>query len=134
MAAATERGATETLFNECPVSFARKNHGESRPGLSGTVDAVFEARQLLGAHGPPRVELAGGDTDLGAEAEFAAVGKLRRGVVQHDRGVDLVQEFLRGLFVFRHDRIGVVRAVGVNMRDRLVDAVDDLGGDDQLSQ
>ena len=34
--------------------------------------------------------------------------------------------------VLGHDRIGVVRAVVVDMRDRLVDAVDDLGRDDRV--
>ena len=61
-----------------------------------------------------------------AEAELAAVGELGRCVVQHDRRIDLVEEFARGAGVLGHDRIGVVRAVIVNMRDRLIDAVDDL--------
>ena len=39
------------------------------------------------------MEAAGGDADLGAEAELAAIGELGRGVVQHDRGIDLVEEF-----------------------------------------
>jgi len=34
------------------------------------------------------MQAAGGDANLGAEAELAAVGELRRGVVQHDGGVD----------------------------------------------
>jgi hypothetical protein len=37
---------------------------------------------LLDADRAARVHAAGGDADLGAEAEFAAVGELRRGVVQ----------------------------------------------------
>ena len=31
----------------------------------------------------------GGDADLGAEAELAAIGELRRGVVQDDGRIDL---------------------------------------------
>ena len=42
---------------------------------------------------------AGRDADLGAEAEFAAVGELSRGVVQHDGRIHLVQEFLRRLLI-----------------------------------
>ena len=34
----------------------------------------------------------GGDADLRPEAELAAVGELRAGIVQHDRTVDLAQE------------------------------------------
>src|SRR4051812_10017626 len=66
----------------------------SRPRLPGAADAIFEAGQLLGADGAAGVEFAGGDADLGAEAELAAVGELRRGVMQHDRRIDLVEEFL----------------------------------------
>ena len=54
--------------------------------------------------GPRAWKPAGGDADLGAEAELAAVGELRRGVVQHDRGIDLAQEFLRRRLVLGDDR------------------------------
>ena len=47
--------------------------------------AIFEAGELLDADRAARVQAAGGDADLGAEAELAAVGELGRGVVQHDR-------------------------------------------------
>ena len=39
--------------------------------------------------------------------------------------IDFVEKFAGGFFVFGHDRIGVMRAVIVDMGDRLVDAVDD---------
>ncbi len=70
-------------------------------------------------------EFAGGDADLGAEAELAAVGELRRGVVQHDRRIDLVEELLGCRRVLGDDRVGVVRAVISDVRDRRVEAVDD---------
>src|SRR6201999_305563 len=107
--------------NRCPL---RSKTLRSRPRLSGAVDAVFEAGELLGADRPARVELAGGNADLGAEAELAAVGKLRRGIVEHDSGFAFLEESLRGRIVFGHDRIGVVRAVILDMRYRPVDAVD----------
>jgi hypothetical protein len=69
----------------------------SRPRLPGAVDAIFEAHQLLGTDRPSGVAFAGGDADLGAEAELAAIGELRRGVVQHDRRVDLVEELRAAL-------------------------------------
>ena len=67
----------------------------SRPDLPRTAHAVFEGGQLLGADRTAGVQAAGGDADLGAEAELAAVGELGRGVVQDDGGIDLVQEFFR---------------------------------------
>ncbi len=56
----------------------------SRPGLTASANAVFEGRQLFDADRPARMQPAGGDADLGAEAELAAVGELGRGIMQHD--------------------------------------------------
>ena len=91
----------------------------------------LNAGELLDADRPARMQAAGGDADLGAEAELAAVGELRRGIVQHDGRIDLAQEFLRRRRVRGDDRVGVVRAVMLDVRDRAVDAVDHLGGDDR---
>jgi hypothetical protein len=71
------------------------------------------------------VELAGGDADLRAEAELAAVGELGRGVHQHDRAVDLAEEPFGAAGVLGDDRVGMVRAVAVDVVDRALDAVDD---------
>ena len=95
-----------------------------RPDLAVAAHDVLEARQLLDADRAARVQLAGGDTDLGAEAELAAVGELRRGVVQHDGGIDLAQEALGGAVVGRHDGVGVLRAVARDVLDGAGDAVD----------
>ena len=68
---------------------------------------------------------AGGDADLGAEAELAAVGELGRGVVQHDGRVDLRQELLRRRGIVGDDGVGVMRAVVLDVVDGAGDAVDD---------
>src|SRR5689334_7241121 len=94
--AALEGDASRTGFNAIPPK-------RSRPCLPGPVHAIFEAGELLGADGAAGMEFAGGNADLGAEAEFAAIGKLRRGVMQHDRRVHLVEEFLRGCRILGHD-------------------------------
>ena len=52
--------------------------------------------------------------------------------MQDDGRIDLAQEFFRRDMIGRHDRIGVVRAVALDMGDRLVDPVDHLGGDDRV--
>src|SRR5712692_6784955 len=103
MAWETDCGATEALFNSATAG--------SRPRLPGAVDTVFETGQLLGADRTAGVKFPGGNADFRAEAEFAAVGKLGRCVMQHDRRIDLVEEFSRGGFVLGHDRIGVLRTV-----------------------
>src|SRR3954470_17606213 len=103
-----------------------------RPRLPGAVNAIFEARQLLGANRAAGMESARGDADLGTEAELAAVGELRRGVVQHDRGIDLAQEYFRNGLIRAHDRIGMMRGVVLDMRDRAVAAVPRLRCDDRI--
>src|SRR6266404_9603978 len=118
MAWETDCGTADAWFNGATAG--------SRPRLPGAVDAIFETGQLLGADRPAGVKFPGGDADFRAEAEFAAVGKLRRCVMQHDRRIDLVEKFARGGLVLRHDRIGVTRTVVVNMRDRFIDAVHHL--------
>src|SRR6267378_8382059 len=115
MAWETDCDATEALFNAATAG--------SRPRLPGAVDAIFETGQLRGADRAAGVKFPGGDADFRAEAEFAAVGELGRGVMQHDRRIDLVEKFAGGIGVFGHDRIGVLRTVVVDMRDRRVDAV-----------
>src|SRR6476659_11265544 len=124
MAWETECGSTEAIFNTATAG--------SRPRLPGAVDAIFETGQLLGPDRTASVKFPCSDADLRAEAEFAAVGKLRRCVMQHDRRIDLVEKFARSGLVLRHDRIGVMRTVVVNMRDRFIDAVHHLRGDDRV--
>ena len=70
------------------------------------------------------MEPSGRDADFRAHAELAAVGELGRGVVQHDRRIDLVEKGLGAGRVGGDDGIGVPRTVGADMRDRLVQAVD----------
>src|SRR6266481_2222873 len=123
MAWETDGNATEALFNEATACAMLC----SRPRLPGAVDAVFETGQLLGADRAAGVKLTRSDTDFRAETEFAAVGELGRRVMQHDRRIDLVEEFACGGCILGYDRIGVLRTVIVDMRDRLIDAVDHLG-------
>src|SRR5581483_11338455 len=57
-ACATERGTTNLLLH------APALRRYLRPRLSGAVNAIFEAGQLLGTNRTTRVESAGGDADL----------------------------------------------------------------------
>ena len=82
--------------------------------------AIFERAELFDADRPARVHAARRDADLGAEAEFAAIGELGRGIVQHDRGIDLFQEALGRGGVLGDDAIGVMRAVALDMLDRCI--------------
>src|SRR5260370_20294083 len=126
MAWETDCDAVDALFNSVT---ARMWH--SRPRLPGAMDAIFEAGQLLGANGAAGMKFPGGNPDFRAKAEFAAIGKLRRCVMQHDRRIDLVEKFAGGGCVLGDDRIGVMRTVVMNMRDRLIDTVHHFRGDDR---
>ena len=66
----------------------------TRPRLAGAAHDVLEGGELLDADGAAGVQAAGGDADLGAHAELAAVGELGRGVVQHDGAVEAGEEAL----------------------------------------
>ena len=68
--------------------------GRVRANLAAAAHHVFVGGELLDAHGPARMKAVGGDADLRAHAELAAIGELRRGVVQHDGAVDALEESL----------------------------------------
>src|SRR6185436_19144800 len=70
----------------------------SRPDLPGAAHAVLEAGELF-------------------DADLAAVGELRRGIVQHDRRIDLVEEFLRRGLVGGDNRVGMMGAVALDVFD-----------------
>src|SRR3984885_15998707 len=68
----------------------------SGPHLAGAVHDILVAGELLHPHRPARVETIGGNPYFRAHAEFTAIGKLGRGIVQHDGTVDPLQKALRG--------------------------------------
>src|SRR4051794_12161980 len=119
----TRRGGCITCAKETVERWAR-------PDLPGAAHAVFEAGELFDADRAASVQLAGGDADLGTETELTAIGELRRGIVQHDRRIDLVEEFLRRCLVGGDNRVGMVGAVAFDVLNRRVDPVNHTGGDD----
>ena len=70
------------------------------------------------------MHLAGGDADLAAHAELAAIGELRRGIMQEDGRIDLAEETLDDFGVFGDHRLGVMRGIAVDMRDGSGYAID----------
>src|SRR3954463_8754652 len=91
---------------------------KSGSGLPGAVDAIIEGRKLFDTDGPARMQPPGGDADLRAKAELAAVGELCRGVMQHDGGIDLAQKPVGRGSILGQDRVGMVRTVRLDMGDR----------------
>src|SRR6202167_6683774 len=62
------------------------------PNLPAAPHHILVAGQLFDADRSACMKFVGADADLGAHAEFAAVGKLRRCIVQHDGAVDPREE------------------------------------------
>lgn len=69
------------------------------------------------------------DAQFGAEAEHTAVGEAGRGVDHDDGGVDVFREAFDRAVVLGEDRLGVVGRIRVDVRDRVVDRVDDAHAD-----
>src|SRR5262245_50670679 len=113
------RGFTRTQFT-LPTQLTRASYD------------VLVARQLLDTYGPARVELVGGDADLGAHAELSAVGELCRCIVQHDGTIDAREETLGGGGIAGDDGLGVCRSVLADVRDGALDAIHDPGRDDRV--
>ena len=73
---------------------------------------ALERGEALEPDRAARVQLVGGDADLGAQAVLEAVGEAGRGVHHHRARIDLAQEAPRARDVLGDDRVGVLRAVG----------------------
>src|SRR6202030_10778 len=93
---------------------------------------VLVTRELLDPDRSAGVKTVGGDADLRAHAELAAVGELGGGVMQHDRAVDALQKALGGGAVFGHDRFGVRGAVARDVRNGRIHALDYTRGNDRV--
>ena len=84
---------------------------------AGTDQAVRIGAQPFHTDGPARVELAGGDAHLCAEAVTEAVGEAGGAVDINACAVHAGQEFLPGDRALRDDRVGMMGAVAVDMRN-----------------
>src|SRR6185369_6047997 len=102
------RITTTTLTAELELAPPRASAGTH---LSAAAHHVLVTGELLHAHRSTRVEAVGGDADLGAHAEFAAIRKLRRGVVQHDGTVHFAQKTFCRRGIRGDDGIGMRRTI-----------------------
>src|SRR3546814_8786774 len=98
---------TERCRAAAPAAAALRPEGLG-PGLALAAHLILVAGQLLRANRSAGVQLAGRDADLGAHAALTAVGKLRRGVVHHDSGIDQIGRADRRPGIFGYDSLGGV--------------------------
>src|SRR5581483_1001476 len=111
---------SSTRGGRCPP------YGWSFAHLTGSVDHVLVTGQLLDTAGAAGVQLIGADADLGPQPELITVIEPRAGVDHHGRAVDACGEFAGRRQVGRDDRVGVLRAIAVDVADRLVERIDNL--------
>src|SRR5260221_4108997 len=93
----------------------------SGTNLSITPDDIFVACQLFRADRPTGMQLARRDSDLSPHAEFAAISKLGRAVMNDDPGIDFTQKSVSGLYILGHDRLSMMRAVVIDVGDRFIE-------------
>src|SRR5579862_9232184 len=74
----------------------------------------------------------GRDADLRPHSELATICELSRGIVEHDRAVDTLEEALGRGLILRHDRFGMRRAIFRNMRNSGVHAIHYPRRDDRV--
>src|SRR5690606_38688571 len=104
-------------------------HGTLTADVSVPDDDPRRRRELPEPHGAAGVELLGGDADLGAQPELAAVGEPGRGVDDERRGVDLAGEALGRAQVGGADGLGVAAGPPADVLDRRVEVLDDADGE-----
>jgi hypothetical protein len=72
------KAPSSRIHRRSPLAITGGGGSESlRPRLSAAANAVFETGQLFDANRAACMQPAGGDADFSAEAELAAIGKLR---------------------------------------------------------
>ena len=77
------------------------------------------------ANGAAHVDFIGRNADFRAEAKFETVGKAGGGVYHHAGAVDRAQKSLCTGEMFGNDAVGMVAAVGIDMGNGFIKAVDD---------
>lgn len=71
------------------------------------------------------MHLARRNAHLCAHAKFSAIRKLRRGILHHNPAINIMEEILRGLCVLGENRICMMRAIAVDMVNRVLNAAYD---------
>src|SRR5258706_6510054 len=100
--------------------------------MAGTEKFVLVSRQTLETNWPTRVQLAGADSQLRAEAITKAISKARRGILIDPCGIDSGHELRRCVTVFSDDRLCMAGTGAIDIRQRFLCARNDLDGDDQI--
>src|SRR6266436_987585 len=100
--------------------------------MAGTEKFVLVSRQTLETNWPTRVQLAGADSQLRAQAITKAISKTRRGILIDPCGIDSGHEMRRCVGVFSDDRLRMAGTIAINMCQRFLCARNDLDRNDEI--
>src|SRR5216683_3666023 len=116
------------------VSMPERLFAIAVPGndMAVTEKFVLVSCQTLETDWPTRVQLAGADSQLRAQAITKAVSKTRRGILIDPCGSDSGHEMRRCVAVFSDDRLCMAGTVTIDMCQRFLCARNDLDGNDEI--
>ena len=101
--------------------------GDSSSGLLPDVPVAqhneFLAGQSFQSHRAARVDLVGGDADFRAEAILEPIGEAGGCIDHHRTGIHLAQETAGAAIILGNDRIGMLRTIGGDVLDGLIEPV-----------
>src|ERR1700736_4376328 len=81
---------------------------------------VLRRSQLGQRERPTTMKLLSADAHLGSEAELRAIGEAGRCVPVHRGRIDSAQEFTGIRFVARHDGVGMLCGISIDVGNRFV--------------
>mmetsp|Transcript_56031 Transcript_56031/g.121970 ORF Transcript_56031/g.121970 Transcript_56031/m.121970 type:complete len:241 (+) Transcript_56031:131-853(+) len=102
--------------------------------VAAAVELVLVDHEPLNSHRAARVDAVCAHANLRAKSVTLAVGEARRRVDVDSGRIDETGEVLGGGGRLRHDGVGVVRRVRVDVLDRFLDGRDGLDGDGELEE
>src|SRR6266478_2896084 len=116
------------------VSMPERLFAIAVPGndMAVTEKFVLVSCQTLETNWPTRVQLAGADSQLSAQAITKAVSKTRRGILIDPCGIDFGHEIRGRVGVFSNDRLRMSGTVAIDMCQRLLSARNYLDGNDEI--
>src|SRR6266404_9812044 len=100
--------------------------------MAVTEKFVLVSCQTFETNWSTRVQLAGADSQLSAQAITKAVSKTRRGILIDPCGIDSGHEMRGRAGVFSDDRLGMAGTVAIDMCQCFLCAGNDLYRDDEI--
>src|SRR5437868_11447132 len=100
-----------------PTSQLEKLH----PHLSLTSHKILVGCEFLQSHWTTCVQTVSTDSNLCSEPKFTSIIEAGRCIPEHSRRVNLTQKSLCSFSFVGHNRITVVRSIGLDMLDRFME-------------